>query len=155
MKKRELSSITSIIIHCTDHNVESSYGRSVTVDDIRRDHLARGFDDIGYHYVVGLDGSVYAGRPLEFVGAHCKGFNLKSIGVAYIGGRNNSGYSDTRTYQQISSMLELLTYLVSKFPNIKCIAGHNEFNRKKLCPCFDARFEYEHLIGLSSYLSDL
>ena len=63
--------IDDIIIHCT----ATAEGRDVSVADIRRWHKARGFVDVGYHYVVYLDGSVHEGRPLAQVGAHCRGHN--------------------------------------------------------------------------------
>lgn len=55
--------IDDIIIHCT----ATAEGRDVSVADIRRWHKARGFVDVGYHYVVYLDGSVHEGRPLAWV----------------------------------------------------------------------------------------
>ena len=42
--------IDDIIIHCT----ATAEGRDVSVADIRRWHKARGFVDVGYHYVVYL-----------------------------------------------------------------------------------------------------
>ena len=74
--------IDDIIIHCT----ATAEGRDVSVADIRRWHKARGFVDVGYHYVVYLDGSVHEGRPLAQVGAHCRGHNAHSVGVCYVGG---------------------------------------------------------------------
>ena len=74
--------IDEIIIHCS----ATAEGRNFTVEDVRRWHKARGFVDVGYHYLVYLDGSVHVGRPLAQVGAHCLGHNAHSIGVCYIGG---------------------------------------------------------------------
>ena len=67
--------IRKIIVHCT----ATPAGRSVTVAEIDRWHRQRGFNGIGYHYVVGLDGSVSKGRDEALVGAHCKGHNSDSI----------------------------------------------------------------------------
>ncbi|MDE6256057.1 MAG: N-acetylmuramoyl-L-alanine amidase, partial [Muribaculaceae bacterium] len=69
--------IDKIILHCS----ATPEGREVTVNDIRSWHIQRGFRTIGYHYVVYLDGSVHAGRPVEEIGAHCLGQNKNSIGV--------------------------------------------------------------------------
>lgn len=38
---------------------------------IQRAHMRRPlYCDIGYHFVIGADGVIYAGRPLEYMGAH-------------------------------------------------------------------------------------
>ena len=68
-----------IILH---HTATTS---ATTVDQIRKDHMARGWVDIGYNYLVDFNGTVYDGRPLNICGAHCYGYNDKAIGVAAIG----------------------------------------------------------------------
>lgn len=134
--------ITEIIVHCSD----SPAGRDDRAADIRRWHVdGNGWNDIGYHYVVCLDGSVEAGRDPSFAGAHCTGHNAQSIGVCYVGGRDaKTGKSaDTRTDEQKRSLVLLLGYLRSKYPDAK-IYGHRDFARKA-CPCFDAKTEYQDL----------
>ena len=74
--------IDLIVIHCSATRATQRY----TVDDCRRDHRARGFADIGYHYYITRDGVVHAGRPLYQVGAHATGYNSHSIGICYEGG---------------------------------------------------------------------
>ena len=66
--------IDLIVIHCSATRATQRY----TVDDCRRDHRARGFADIGYHYYITRDGVVHAGRPLHIVGAHATGYNAHS-----------------------------------------------------------------------------
>lgn len=45
----------------------------------------KGFDDIGYNFLVGGDGSVYVGRGWDYHGAHSQIYNQKSICIAFIG----------------------------------------------------------------------
>lgn len=45
----------------------------------------RGWDDIGYSFVVGSDGYVYEGRGWHWVGAHTLGHNSRGFGVAFVG----------------------------------------------------------------------
>lgn len=43
------------------------------------------FDDIGYNFMIGGDGAVYEGRGWDSQGAHTKGYNRGSLGIAFIG----------------------------------------------------------------------
>jgi len=70
-----------IVIHCSD----SKNGERYSIDLLRKDHLDRGFSDIGYHLVIQPDGQVDNGRPLNQVGAHTQGHNTGSIGICLIG----------------------------------------------------------------------
>lgn len=131
-----MRTINKIIIHCTD----TPEGREVTVEEIRRWHVEeRGWSDIGYHFVIELDGSVKIGRPIKRSGAHTKGQNSKSVGIAYVGGANNK---DTRTKQQRQSLINLITTLNEVYPETKNnVFGHKDFSNK-FCPSFDAKNEY-------------
>ena len=115
------------------------------MQDIRRWHLERGFKDIGYHYVVYLDGSIHAGRSTKLTGAHCTGHNRNSIGVCYIGGMSADmkHAKDTRTEAQKKALVSLLKELKRRYPNAR-IYGHRDF-AAKACPSFDARKEYANL----------
>ena len=46
--------INKIIIHCS----ATPEGRNVKAETIKKWHLDRGFSDIGYHYIIHLDGSI-------------------------------------------------------------------------------------------------
>ena len=148
--KKSRRNITEIIVHCT----ATPEGRAHTVDDIRKWHRDRGWADIGYHYVVYIDGSIHNGRDVDIVGAHCNvgGHNQHSIGVCYVGGcENKPGVSaskqkekDTRTEKQKLALLQLLIELRMRYPKAK-IYGHRDFDKRKSCPSFDARKEYEKL----------
>lgn len=128
--------IEKIIVHCT----ATPEGRDVSVADVTRWHRARGFRTIGYHYLIGLDGKVYPGRPLEQVGAHCVGQNAKSVGVCYVGGCDKQMRpKDTRTAAQRESLRELVSELKARFPGAT-LHGHREF-AAKACPSFDVRRE--------------
>ena len=134
-------SINEIIVHCT-----ASYeGQPLTVEAIRRMHIReRGWSDIGYHYVVYLDGSIHEGRNVNISGAHCTGHNTHSIGVVYVGGLLRNGKAaDTRTPAQKAGLLKLLKELKRLYPKAT-IHGHREY-ANKACPCFDAKAEYKNL----------
>lgn len=133
--------INEIIIHCT----ATYYTRNVSVAEVEQWHKVRGFDTIGYHYLVHQDGQIDVGRPLAMVGAHCKGHNAASIGICYVGGIGwDSKPADTRTPQQKEALRILIKVLLAVFP-IKSIVGHNAY-ASKACPCFDVKAEYQDLL---------
>ncbi len=122
-----------VIVHCS----ATPQGRDHSVDDLQRWHLARGYNAIGYHYVVYRDGTIHRGRPANTVGAHCSGHNSKSVGVCYIGGLSTDGTTpaDTRTPAQTRALRELTAWLLDKYPGAT-LHGHRDF-ANKACPCFD------------------
>ena len=130
--------ISEIIVHCTA-TVE---GKEVTVADIDRWHKANGWNGIGYHYVVYLDGTIHKGRNENVSGAHCSGHNSKSIGVCYVGGLDAQGKpKDTRSTPQRIALNKLVTELKNKYKGA-VVYGHNDFTSKS-CPCFNAKEEYK------------
>jgi N-acetylmuramoyl-L-alanine amidase len=136
--------LNEIIVHCS----ATPEGKNFTVEQIRRWHKARGWSDIGYHYVIYLDGSVHEGRSIRLKGAHVAGRNTGTIGVCYIGGVKRDGKTpkDTRTAAQKKSLELLLKRLLSEYPSINKISGHNQY-ANKACPCFNADAEYSSLTG--------
>ena len=139
-KQFKTRKITEIIVHCT----ATREGKDYTVNEVRQWHRARGFSDIGYHYLIRLNGGLEEGRNLSIAGAHCVGHNTNSIGVCYVGGLDSEGNpKDTRTREQKIALKTLLTSLRIAFPDAE-IHGHCDF-AAKACPCFDATKEYREL----------
>lgn len=133
--------IDKIIIHCSD----TPEGRDDTIEEIKQWHLQRGWKDIGYHYVIHLDGTIHKGRPESVVGAHCSDYNKNSIGVCYVGGVTEDCKTpkDTRTEGQKRALIELLKRLKKDYPKAT-LHGHNEF-ANKACPSFNVKEEYKNL----------
>lgn len=141
-----MRTITLIAIHCT----ATMEGRPFTRDDIDAMHRRRGFNGIGYHYLIELDGKVATGRPLDRAGSHILGHNANSIGVCYVGGISGDGKAkDTRTTAQMAALARLVEDLAAKHPKA-IIRGHRDLSPDadrdgkvephewlKMCPCFD------------------
>ena len=136
-----MRAINKIIVHCT----ATPAGREATVEEVDMWHKQRGFDGIGYHWLIGLNGEVRPGRPIEKAGAHTTGQSADSVGVCYVGGlaRDGKTAEDTRTRAQKNSLLRLIAELKRRFPGAT-VHGHREF-ANKACPCFDARTEYKDI----------
>ena len=128
--------INKIVIHCAD----TPGGVYFDSKDIKKWHVQeRGWSDIGYHYIVLLDGTIEKGREDETPGAHVSGHNNSSIGVCYIGGK---GGIDTRTEAQKQSLNYLVGYLKRLYMD-SIVLGHRDFTGvTKHCPSFDAQSEY-------------
>lgn len=134
-----MRAIDEIIIHCS----ATAEGKDFKAADIRRWHVqGNGWQDIGYHFVIDLDGTVEVGRPVSKQGAHCSGHNKTTIGICYVGGCAADGKTpkDTRTEAQRRSLRGLVTVLRSCFPTIRKVSGHREYANKD-CPSFDVRAE--------------
>jgi len=136
-----MRNINKIIVHCS----ATREGQDVLVETIRDWHKSRGFNDIGYHFYVELDGTIRKGRSIDKMGAHCKGQNRNSIGVCYAGGVESDGRTpkDTRNEAQKESLLMVLKVMKAMYPHAT-IHSHNEF-AAKACPSFDATEEYKGL----------
>ncbi len=137
-----MRTVTLLIIHCS----ATPQGVRLSFDDCRRDHIRhRRFSDIGYHFYLTRDGTVYRGRPPERIGAHCLHHNRHSIGICYEGGLDsNHRPADTRTPEQKAALAALLRELKRMFPQA-LIVGHHDLDPMKECPCFDVVTEYREI----------
>lgn len=103
---------------------------NITVDDIHQMHLNNGWSGIGYHLVIYPDGSVHQGRPIEMIGAHCQGYNSRSIGVNLTG-----NFEEIQpTQAQVDALVALLSDLMHDY-NVppEQVTGHNAWNATA-CP---------------------
>lgn len=132
--KKTKRRITDIIVHCT----ATPEGQELTMKQLEEQHRKRGFNGIGYHYVVLLDGTIAPGRDIDTIGAHCSGHNAHSIGVSYVGGLENKPGApykklkakDTRTAAQKEALFNLLSLLKKTYPNA-VIKGHRDYSPDK------------------------
>ncbi|PJN96393.1 lysozyme [Amaricoccus sp. HAR-UPW-R2A-40] len=125
-----------IVIHCT----ATPEGRDVSVETIRGWHRKNGWSDIGYHYVVALDGTIQPGRPEAVIGAHVSGHNAGMIGISYVGGCDAKMQpKDTRTPAQRDALMAACRALIAKYPTIAKVSGHRDYDAGKACPSFDVR----------------
>jgi len=124
------------------HNTDSNWGDVEAVDAW---HKQRGWDGIGYHFLITnaypkyenlklrkpdleADGMILEGRELHKIGAHTKGHNYDSVGIALVG-------TDVFSKMQIYSLQQLLKLLMKQFNlTVYDIYGHYEFNHGKSCP---------------------
>jgi hypothetical protein len=133
--------MTNIIIHCSD----SCFGNAALISKwhVLPEPQGRGWDAIGYHYVIlngrlgpykmnsYFDGHVETGRPLDDdadmeldeKGAHAFGYN-NAVGICLI------GLSGTFTNAQFRALNWLVQKLRDQFKEIK-ILQHSDVEPKK------------------------
>lgn len=122
--------IKKIIIHCSD--TESGDAAAIKKFHMAPPPEGRGWDDIGYHWVIDLDGKIEPGRPEPEEGAHCEGHNFDSIGICMIGEKNF-------TVVQLESLQVLVRNKMDQYHlNENDVYGHYEFDtaiaQGKSCP---------------------
>lgn len=127
--------VAVVILHCAA--VHGDFYKAHTAqsarDVIDTWHRERGFDGIGYHFVVMPDGSYCAGRPLSKVGAHTLNHNRGTLGILMVERKRVTAFAAKEEYfspEQLETVRSLLrTYEISE------VHGHNEYSAK-LCPGF-------------------
>jgi len=138
-----------IVVHCTATKPSQDIG----VAEIDEWHRARGWSGgCGYHAVIRLDGSLEFGRHFDDVGAHVKGHNRESVGIALVGGLDVVGHpADTFNDAQLYTLSMVVEMLLEAYPDAK-VLGHRDLSPDadgdgvveqsewlKDCPCFDVR----------------
>ncbi|MCA9610886.1 MAG: N-acetylmuramoyl-L-alanine amidase, partial [Myxococcales bacterium] len=135
------TSKTRMAIH---HTVSGATDPERELRGIQRYHMdSRGWCDVGYHFLVGQDGRVYEGRPLELLGAHVGGANTGNVGIAFIGCFDESGcgsLSGSRTPNDAS--LDAAAALIGRLAEVygididaSAIKGHGEHaGQSTSCP---------------------
>jgi N-acetylmuramoyl-L-alanine amidase len=83
--------------------------------------------NVGIQYVIDKDGSIYHLTPDTVVARHLIGFNHVSLGI-----ENIAADSTGLTTAQIESNAKLIRFLAGKYPSIRYMIGHHEYNNKDL-----------------------
>ena len=129
-----------LILHCSD----TTYGE---VELFREWHLAHGWDDIGYNWVItngvyknrsrykkDRDGILQVGRDTKYIGAHAKGYNESHLGICLTGRWHFTWAQFTTLFDKIKKIKE------EYIPTLTAddILGHYEVDTKgKTCPNID------------------
>lgn len=140
--------VDELIIHIT------ASADNASIEDIRKGHLLRGFSDIGYHYLVDRQGVAHKGRDEDVIGAHCAGYNVGTLGIAYIARGSdtepNAAYGKFMTPEQRKGIEELVKRLLKERKlSVNDVSGHNDYNAGKACPCFKVKKSTAFLNALS------
>jgi hypothetical protein len=117
----------TVIIH---HAAFYQFDDLSTVREIDRLHRDdRGWADIAYHYLIGLGGTIYEGRPLNVRGTHTAGYNTGTVGICFLG----NFVTDYPSEAAIRATLALVQWLAAEL-SLTHLAGHIDFNPTTECP---------------------
>ncbi len=144
--------ITRIFVHCTASRQDISLAQLQSV------FKAKKWKNPGYHYVVFPDGKVVQMLSESSIANGVRGYNSRSIHVAYTGGIDAQGKAvDNRTLKQRAALRVLLQSIHRRYPEA-VILGHRDISpdknkngkvdsweRIKECPCFDAIPEFKDI----------
>jgi LysM repeat protein len=122
-----MGKINKITVHHTDDGPKLSKMSDVKfIQGIENHHRNnRKWACIGYHYIIGRDGTIYEGRPIKYQGAHARSNNPNNAGISLIGDFNKSYPSKG----QLSALTALLANLRSKYK----ISNQHVYGHKNLC----------------------
>ncbi|MGV8918397.1 MAG: N-acetylmuramoyl-L-alanine amidase [Pseudomonas sp.] len=146
VRLKDRSSTELLVVHCSATAPHDDIGAC----DITQWHLQRGFDTIGYHYVIRRNGDIESGRAESKIGAHVAGHNANSIGVCMVGGVNDRNRPENNfTEAQFATLQTLLAQLKQRYPAARTV-GHRDLSPDrngdgrvtadefvKVCPSFD------------------
>ncbi len=127
--KKPRRKINRVFIHCS----ASDYPEHDNINVIRQWHLARGFDDVGYHFFIQKNGHISRGRNLEKTPAAQRGHNVGTIAICMHGfHKENFTQAQFNALKQICSYIDKIYYARISFH------GHDELVSKP-CPVLDYR----------------
>ncbi|WP_444905892.1 N-acetylmuramoyl-L-alanine amidase [Microbulbifer sp. SSSA008] len=123
----------SVVIH------HSGNGGETSPVGIEEKHMTKnGWDDVGYHYLIHPNGTIYEGRKIYHKGSHVSGANTKKIGLLLMGDYDEQwwDFDDSLSKSHISTANALIKTLKTSFPSIKKLGGHKEYlpNGGYTCP---------------------
>ena len=121
-----------VVLHHSWRPSRAQYDGAATVRGIQRFHQrAQGWDDVGYHYLVGPDGVVFRGRPEDAVGAHCVP-NSGKLGICVVGDYDPD--ADELTEASWRSVRSLVLRIAGRYDlGPGNLTGHRDYSPKS-CP---------------------
>lgn len=129
---RKMNGVTRLTVHHTgEYAGTGALPDREIVRRIDRYHReGRGWAAIGYHFLVGRDGTVYEGRPASLQGAHTRGANSHNLGISVMG----DCHTASPTPAQLATLARLLEDLRKRYGVPKQrIYGHRDLS-PSICP---------------------
>lgn len=124
--------VRRVFLHCSASDADGDdYKGEQLVHTIRAWHLQRGWSDVGYHYLIDMDGLIVTGRPLDRIPAAQRGHNTGSVAIMVHG---LTRFSDAA----LGAVRALCAAINAAHGGRVTFHGHREVSTKA-CPVFDYR----------------
>lgn len=124
-RRRDLSRVDTIIVHHSGSDKSTLESMSVYHTEDKPD--GHGWPRLSYHYVIN-GGVIFQINDIDKLTYHCKGYNIRSIGICMIG-----NYEDKLPYpDDLNALTGLIKTLNFSIPGLKVI-GHRDVHNT-LCP---------------------
>ncbi len=132
--------LSTLVVHHTAMPPEDG---PLAVQQLHQD--VNGWADVGYHFLVGPDGTLYEGRDLRVRGRQVSGANTGTVGIVLLG---NFEEIPSVPAAQLAALEQILGYLARTY-DIHYMAGHRDFNPDTLCP---GAHLYSHVDAIAGQL---
>jgi hypothetical protein len=120
---------------CSADDLEEGKSQVYWIQDFHQN--GRGWNDIGYHFLVDRAGNIYQGRPETVIGAHVGGANTGNIGVCLLGCYHPPEAScfQTITPESRQSIVELFSWVSDTYGQSPTVLlGHRDYFGTTACP---------------------
>ncbi|MEF3279976.1 MAG: peptidoglycan recognition protein family protein [Elusimicrobiota bacterium] len=117
-----------ITIHNTAGNYPTTLEDAITeIQVIQEYHQeAKGWIDIGYHFLIDPLGDIFEGRPILVIGAHVANKNTDNVGISIMGNYHPPVNNDL-TQKTIDSIITLVKHIKDKYKISKTnFFGHRD-----------------------------
>jgi hypothetical protein len=124
-----------LVLHHTAFAASGIGGRTLAAEarhmrQIQRWHLDRGWATVGYHFVVSPSGRIFAGRPVDRLGAHVLGHNAGTVGICLMGNFER----ERPTPAALAALEHVRTQLVPGGDAVELL-GHREHRGHETTAC--------------------
>ncbi len=126
-----MNGVSRITVHHTgEYEAWADKSDLDVVRSIDNAHRSRGWPTIGYHYLVGKDGRIYEGRPVQYQGAHTYTENEHNLGISVIGDFREKLPNSA----QLAALARFLDDQRKRFRvSLSRVYGHRDLH-KSICP---------------------
>ncbi len=120
---------------CSADNLEDGKTQVLWIQDFHQN--GRGWNDIGYHFLVDRSGNIYQGRPESVIGAHVGGANTGNIGVCLLGCYHppETNCFEVMSDESKDAIIRLFGWLSDAYQqNPSVLLGHRDYFGTTSCP---------------------
>ena len=136
------ASYQTVVIHHSAFYLADGMSTLLEVQRLHRED--RAWADVGYHFMVDKDGTIYQGRDLTARGAHTAGYNTGSAGLCLLGDFRDEAPPPA----QMQAGIALTQWLAYRL-RLTHLAGHGQFNGWTVCPGSQVSSQLEELARLA------